>query len=53
MKLVEEHISRQWNDGLIIGFISKINTERELLKCAPGTFLIRFSDSQKGKVLME
>ncbi|XP_055306024.1 signal transducer and transcription activator-like, partial [Sitodiplosis mosellana] len=49
-KLTRSHLSKQWNKGLICGFISKDQAQKMLLKCAPGTFLLRFSDSQLGGI---
>ncbi len=49
MKLIREHLRGPWNDGSVIGFIDKRTAENVLLKCARGTFLLRFSDSVSGK----
>lgn len=48
-KLTRLHLSEQWNKGLIHGFISKEKAREILLACNPGTFLLRFSDSELGK----
>lgn len=48
MKLTKDHLLEPWKDGLIVGFINKQRAEEMLLKCAPGTFLLRFSDSEPG-----
>lgn len=48
-KLTRLHLSEQWNKGLIHGFISKDKAREILLACYPGTFLLRFSDSELGK----
>ncbi|XP_061899578.1 signal transducer and activator of transcription 1-alpha/beta-like [Entelurus aequoreus] len=47
LDLIKRHLLLPWNDGYIMGFISK-ERERALLsdKC-PGTFLLRFSESSK------
>ncbi|XP_054625299.1 signal transducer and activator of transcription 1a [Dunckerocampus dactyliophorus] len=47
LDLIKRHLLSLWNDGFIMGFISK-ERERALLsdKC-PGTFLLRFSESSK------
>lgn len=47
LDLIKRHLLSLWNDGFIIGFLSK-DRERFLLsnKC-PGTFLLRFSESSK------
>nr|XP_033800886.1 signal transducer and activator of transcription 1-alpha/beta isoform X2 [Geotrypetes seraphini]XP_033800887.1 signal transducer and activator of transcription 1-alpha/beta isoform X2 [Geotrypetes seraphini]XP_033800888.1 signal transducer and activator of transcription 1-alpha/beta isoform X2 [Geotrypetes seraphini] len=47
LELIKKHLLSLWNDGCIVGFISKEH-ERALLKDkAPGTFLLRFSESSK------
>ncbi|XP_068101026.1 signal transducer and activator of transcription 1-alpha/beta [Hyperolius riggenbachi] len=47
LELIKKHLLCLWNDGCIMGFISK-ERERTLLKDkAPGTFLLRFSESSK------
>lgn len=48
MKLTRDQLRGPWTEGLIIGFINKRQAEEMLLKCAPGTFLLRFSDSELG-----
>ncbi|XP_026325707.1 signal transducer and activator of transcription 5B isoform X2 [Hyposmocoma kahamanoa] len=39
-----------WRDRLIMGFIQKKQAEDMLSKCPPGTFLLRFSDSELGGI---
>ncbi|NXX48847.1 STAT1 protein, partial [Tricholaema leucomelas] len=47
LELIKKHLLCLWNDGCIMGFISK-ERERALLKDQqPGTFLLRFSESSK------
>ncbi|KAM7049741.1 signal transducer and activator of transcription 1-alpha/beta isoform 2-T2 [Acridotheres tristis] len=47
LELIKKHLLCLWNDGCIMGFISK-ERERALLKDqSPGTFLLRFSESSK------
>ncbi|XP_071976988.1 signal transducer and activator of transcription 1-alpha/beta [Engystomops pustulosus] len=47
LELIKKHLICLWNDGCIVGFISK-ERERALLKeKQPGTFLLRFSESSK------
>ncbi|XP_063286233.1 signal transducer and activator of transcription 1-alpha/beta isoform X2 [Pelobates fuscus] len=47
LELIKKHLLCLWNDGCIVGFISK-ERERGLLKeKEPGTFLLRFSESSK------
>lgn len=50
MKLTRDQLRGPWTEGLIIGFINKRQAEEMLLKCPPGTFLLRFSDSELGKM---
>ncbi|XP_018094530.1 signal transducer and activator of transcription 1-alpha/beta isoform X3 [Xenopus laevis] len=47
LELIKKHLLCLWNDGCIVGFIGK-EKERSLLKeKAPGTFLLRFSESSR------
>ncbi|KAJ8246649.1 hypothetical protein GJAV_G00253890 [Gymnothorax javanicus] len=47
LDLIKRHLLSLWNDGCIIGFVSK-ERERFLLKDkCPGTFLLRFSESSR------
>ncbi|NWS41366.1 STAT1 protein, partial [Probosciger aterrimus] len=47
LELIKKHLLCLWNDGCIMGFISK-EKERALLKDqSPGTFLLRFSESSR------
>ncbi|XP_061232495.1 signal transducer and activator of transcription 1-alpha/beta isoform X3 [Neopsephotus bourkii] len=47
LELIKKHLLCLWNDGCIMGFISK-EKERTLLKDqSPGTFLLRFSESSR------
>ncbi|KAJ8012853.1 hypothetical protein DPEC_G00047190 [Dallia pectoralis] len=47
LDLIKKHLLLLWNEGFIIGFISK-NREKALLKDKePGTFLLRFSESSR------
>lgn len=50
MKLIREHLCDLWNKNYILGFIDKLSAEQLLLESSPGTFLLRFSDSQIGKL---
>lgn len=50
MKLTREHLRGPWNDGSIVGFIHKRTAEDHLLKNPRGSFLLRFSDSELGKL---
>ncbi|XP_056418350.1 signal transducer and activator of transcription 2 [Hyla sarda] len=45
--LVKAHLERIWNDGYVMGFVSR-STEKELLRTKQqGTFLLRFSESMR------
>ncbi|KAL2081120.1 hypothetical protein ACEWY4_022973 [Coilia grayii] len=47
LDLIKRHLLSLWNDGYIMGFVSK-EREKQLLKDkSPGTFLLRFSESSK------
>uniref|UniRef100_A0A3P9A6E5 Signal transducer and activator of transcription n=1 Tax=Esox lucius TaxID=8010 RepID=A0A3P9A6E5_ESOLU len=47
LELIKKHLLFLWNDGLIMGFVSK-GKEKALLKDKePGTFLLRFSESSR------
>ncbi|XP_078260245.1 signal transducer and activator of transcription 1-alpha/beta-like isoform X3 [Rhinoraja longicauda] len=47
LELIKKHLLPLWNDGCIMGFVSK-EKERALLKdMLPGTFLLRFSESSR------
>ncbi|XP_018552164.1 signal transducer and activator of transcription 1-alpha/beta isoform X2 [Lates calcarifer] len=47
LDLIKRHLVDLWQDGYIMGFVSR-ETTRDLLKEKPtGTFLIRFSESSK------
>lgn len=51
MKLTRDHLRGPWAENAIIGFIDKRQAELKLLQCPPGTFLLRFSDSELGEFL--
>lgn len=48
LKVTKEHLRALWNDELIYGFVWRKQAEEMLSKCAAGTFLLRFSDSELG-----
>ncbi|CAO1364064.1 unnamed protein product [Diamesa hyperborea] len=48
MRFIREHLCDLWNQNYIFGFIDKLSAEKLLLSCEPGTFLLRFSDSELG-----
>ncbi|KAG8510253.1 Signal transducer and activator of transcription 2 [Galemys pyrenaicus] len=50
LELVHDHLKDLWNDGCIMGFVSR-NQERKLLKkTISGTFLLRFSETSEGGI---
>ncbi|KAL0858580.1 hypothetical protein ABMA27_012425 [Loxostege sticticalis] len=50
VKVTRDYLRTLWCDGLIMGFIQKKQAEEMLSKCPPGTFLLRFSDSELGGI---
>ncbi|XP_023331191.1 signal transducer and activator of transcription 5B [Eurytemora carolleeae] len=50
MKLTKEDLRGMWMDGALLGFVSRQQAEDYLQASEPGTFLIRFSDSELGGV---
>lgn len=50
MKLTKEHLRGPWNDGAIMGFVTRHQAEGMLKEKCSGTFLLRFSDSELGGV---
>lgn len=46
--IVNKYMQKQWNDGLITGFCSKEDSERNLSIAIQPTMLIRFSDMVNG-----
>ena len=46
IELTQNHLCELWNDNFIIGFIEEKTAENILLRCEPGTFLLRLSDNQ-------
>lgn len=47
LDLIKRHLLSMWNDGYIIGFLSKEREKHLLSDKCPGTFLLRFSESSK------
>lgn len=47
LDLIKRHLLSLWNDGSIIGFLSKEREKHLLSDKCPGTFLLRFSESSK------
>uniref|UniRef100_UPI00398F1A89 signal transducer and activator of transcription 5B-like isoform X2 n=1 Tax=Pristiophorus japonicus TaxID=55135 RepID=UPI00398F1A89 len=50
MELTKKHLKEYWNNGLILGFVSKQYANRLLNQRVNGTFLLRFSDSEIGGI---
>lgn len=50
VKVTRDYLRTLWCDRLIMGFIQKKGAEDMLSKCPPGTFLLRFSDSELGGI---
>ncbi|XP_029923698.1 signal transducer and activator of transcription 1a isoform X1 [Myripristis murdjan] len=47
LDLIKRHLLSLWNDGSIMGFISKEREKAMLSDKCPGTFLLRFSESSR------
>ncbi|XP_054479486.1 signal transducer and activator of transcription 1a [Anoplopoma fimbria] len=47
LDLIKRHLLSLWNDGSIMGFLSKEREKALLSDKCPGTFLLRFSESSK------
>ncbi|CAN9498164.1 unnamed protein product [Ophioblennius macclurei] len=47
LDLIKRHLLFLWNDGSIMGFISKEREKHLLSDKCPGTFLLRFSESSR------
>ncbi|CAM4601155.1 unnamed protein product [Leuciscus chuanchicus] len=45
LDLIKKHLLNIWNDGYIMGFMSKGREKALLIDKLPGTFLLRFSES--------
>ncbi|XP_069762495.1 signal transducer and activator of transcription 5B-like isoform X1 [Narcine bancroftii] len=50
MELTKKHLKDYWNNGLILGFVSKQYANRLLNQRVNGNFLLRFSDSEIGGI---
>ncbi|XP_048217684.1 signal transducer and activator of transcription 2 isoform X2 [Perognathus longimembris pacificus] len=50
LELVHDHLKDLWNDGRIMGFVSRSQERRLLKKAISGTFLLRFSESSEGGI---
>uniref|UniRef100_A0A8C8LVM6 Signal transducer and activator of transcription n=1 Tax=Oncorhynchus tshawytscha TaxID=74940 RepID=A0A8C8LVM6_ONCTS len=47
LDLIKKHLLSLWNDGCILGFVSKERAKTMLTGKCPGTFLLRFSESSR------
>uniref|UniRef100_A0A3P8YJ41 Signal transducer and activator of transcription n=1 Tax=Esox lucius TaxID=8010 RepID=A0A3P8YJ41_ESOLU len=47
LDLIKRHLLSLWNDGCILGFVSKEREKAMLTGRCPGTFLLRFSESSR------
>ncbi|PIK40217.1 putative signal transducer and activator of transcription 5B isoform X3 [Apostichopus japonicus] len=50
MELTRKHFRGPWNDGSIMGFVSRHQAQELLMTKPVGTFLLRFSDSEIGGI---
>ncbi|XP_065743671.1 signal transducer and activator of transcription 2 isoform X6 [Phocoena phocoena] len=50
LDLVHDHLKDLWNDGHIMGFVSRSQERRLLKKTISGTFLLRFSETLEGGI---
>uniref|UniRef100_A0A915NBC8 Signal transducer and activator of transcription n=1 Tax=Meloidogyne javanica TaxID=6303 RepID=A0A915NBC8_MELJA len=50
MQLIKQKLLKFWDDGWLVGFISKQEASERMLMCQNPTFLLRFSDTQTGAV---
>ncbi|KAM6978449.1 signal transducer and activator of transcription 1b [Tautogolabrus adspersus] len=47
LDLIKKHLADIWRDGSIMGFVTRTKTEEMLQEKPTGTFLLRFSESNK------
>ncbi|XP_004401738.1 PREDICTED: signal transducer and activator of transcription 2 isoform X1 [Odobenus rosmarus divergens] len=50
LELVHDHLKDLWNDGRIMGFVSRSQERKLLKKTISGTFLLRFSETSEGGI---
>lgn len=50
LDLIHDHLKDLWNDGRIMGFVSRSQERRLLKKTVSGTFLLRFSETSEGGI---
>lgn len=51
IKITKDQLAMAWKEGRIVGFINKNKVSDVLASHPVGTFLLRFSDSELGKLL--
>ncbi|KAL3982794.1 Signal transducer and activator of transcription 1 [Acanthocheilonema viteae] len=50
MQLIKHKLLKFWDEGWLIGFISKQDASSQMVRAPHSTFLLRFSDTQTGAV---
>ncbi|GMR46243.1 hypothetical protein PMAYCL1PPCAC_16438, partial [Pristionchus mayeri] len=50
MQLIKQKLLKFWDEGWLIGFISKHDASSQLMQMPHSSFLLRFSDTQTGAV---
>ncbi|XP_006897743.1 PREDICTED: signal transducer and activator of transcription 2 [Elephantulus edwardii] len=50
LDLVHDHLKDLWNEGYIMGFVSRVQERQLLKKTISGTFLLRFSETSEGGI---
>ncbi|XP_075407582.1 signal transducer and activator of transcription 2 [Tenrec ecaudatus] len=50
LDLVHDHLKDLWNEGFIMGFVSRSQERKLLKKMLSGTFLLRFSETTEGGI---
>ncbi|VDL78543.1 unnamed protein product, partial [Nippostrongylus brasiliensis] len=50
MQLIKQKLLKFWDEGWLIGFISKNDASQSMMLSSHSTFLLRFSDTQTGAV---
>uniref|UniRef100_A0A158R3S0 Signal transducer and activator of transcription n=1 Tax=Syphacia muris TaxID=451379 RepID=A0A158R3S0_9BILA len=50
MQLIKQKLLKFWDEGWLVGFISKQDASTQMVNAPHATFLLRFSDTQTGAV---
>lgn len=50
MQLIKQKLLKFWDEGWLIGFISKNESSQRMVMNPVQTFMLRFSDTQTGAV---